>query len=82
MNGSGEAVIILEGASEQSPANPLVTMEGVVDGSWEQETLAIREEEYANKGEDLLAFFAVGMVINIAVMAFFFVWAFRQWKKK
>ncbi len=66
----------------QSPPNPLVTMDGVVDGSWEQETLATREEAFATKGQDLLAFFAVGMVINVAVLAGFVVWAFRQWKKK
>lgn len=28
------------------------------------------------------AFFAVGMVINIVLITAYFIWAFRQWKKK
>ncbi len=67
---------------QQSLPNPLLTTEGVADGSWEQETLALREAAFATKGQDLMAFFAVGMVINVVVLAAFVVWAFRQWKKK
>jgi len=69
-------------AVQQLLPNPLLTTEGVAHGSWEQETLAPREAAFASKGQDLMPFFAVGMVINVVVLAAFFVWAFKQWKKR
>ena len=35
-----------------------------------------------HKGEDAtMAFFAVGMVINLVMITAYFIWAFKQWKK-
>ena len=34
-------------------------------------------------GDDsLVGFFAIGVVINIALVAAYFIWAYRQWKRK
>ena len=36
----------------------------------------------AHDGADgILAFFAVGIVINLVMITAYFIWAFRQWKK-
>ena len=42
--------------------------------------------EYANPApatpeKELSGFFAIGIVINLALLAAFFVWAVKQWKK-
>ncbi len=31
---------------------------------------------------DLTAFFAIGMVINILLVGTFIIWGFKQWKRK
>ena len=31
--------------------------------------------------EDLSVFFGIGMIVNIAMITSFFIWAFKQWKK-
>ncbi len=31
---------------------------------------------------ELMPFFAIGAVLNIATFGVFLIWAFRQWKKK
>jgi hypothetical protein len=36
----------------------------------------------AAKGDSLVGFFAIGVVINIALVAAYFIWAYRQWKRK
>jgi hypothetical protein len=38
-------------------------------------------EPVHNGGDATLAFFAVGMVINLVMITAYFIWAFRQWKK-
>jgi heme/copper-type cytochrome/quinol oxidase subunit 2 len=30
----------------------------------------------------MMGFFAVGLVINIALVAAYFIWAYKQWKRK
>ncbi len=82
MNNSEVTISVPHESIPHSLPNPLVTTEGIEDGSWGRQTLVPREEAYASKGQDLLAFFAIGMVINVVVLAAFFVWAFKQWKKK
>jgi len=37
---------------------------------------------HADANKDLSAFFAIGMVINLIILVAFFVWAYKQWKKK
>ena len=63
-----------------------VQREGVAQSGAMQYGEAVRQENNApslvHSGTDLIPFFAVGLVINIAVLAAFFVWAFRQWKRK
>jgi len=39
-------------------------------------------EIHLSDDNDLTAFFAVGMVINIVILIAFAVWAFNQWNKK
>ena len=36
----------------------------------------------APNSNDLTAFFAIGMTINVVILVAFFVWAFKQWGKK
>lgn len=38
--------------------------------------------EKADEDDLILVFFAVGIVVNIVLVTTYFVWAYRQWKKK
>ena len=38
--------------------------------------------EGAAGDDSLVGFFAIGVVINIALVAAYFIWAYRQWKRK
>ena len=48
-------------------------------------TLAVHSEQPAPviemEREDLTAFFAVGIVINIVMITAYFIWAYKQWRK-
>jgi len=36
----------------------------------------------AQQGEHLYGFFAIGMIVNVAMIVVFIIWAYRQWNKK
>ncbi len=36
----------------------------------------------ATQDNSLMGFFAVGIVINIALVAAYFIWAYKQWNRK
>lgn len=38
-------------------------------------------EPVHNGGDATMAFFAVGMIINLIMITAYIVWAFRQWRK-
>ncbi len=39
-------------------------------------------EPHVQSGSGLMPFFAAGMVVNVVMLAAFFIWAYKQWKKK
>ncbi|MGI9317175.1 MAG: FeoB-associated Cys-rich membrane protein [bacterium] len=41
-----------------------------------------QDQEVAAKEDSLVGFFAVGMIINIALVAAYVIWAYKQWKRK
>ncbi len=41
-----------------------------------------KDEADLSGGNDLSAFFAIGMIVNIVILIAFFIWAFNQWNKK
>jgi heme/copper-type cytochrome/quinol oxidase subunit 2 len=45
--------------------------------SYSEQTQAAAPEQH----EAPIGFFAIGIVINLALVIAYFVWAFRQWKK-
>ncbi len=50
--------------------------------SAEPANITLQDSHPTSGRDDLTAFFAVGMIINLIVLAAFFVWAYKQWKKK
>lgn len=40
------------------------------------------ESMVSTHNNDLTAFFAIGMVINILLVGTFIIWGFKQWKRK
>ena len=42
----------------------------------------LKNELNGSGGNDLTAFFVIGMVVNVVILIAFFVWALKEWRKK
>ncbi len=61
---------------------PAITAETVPIDSPGSGGILSEKEMYIPNENDLTAFFAVGMVVNIVMLIAFLVWAVNQWRKK
>lgn len=59
---------------------PGLVVSANVASQTQSEQLPAHDE--AVQDNSLIGFFAVGLVINIALVAAYFIWAYKQWKRK
>ena len=59
---------------------PGLVVSANVASQTQSEQLPTHDE--AVQDNSLIGFFAVGIVINIALVAAYFIWAYKQWKRK